>query len=83
MPEDGASGNAAVPANGALSEQLVPVPPGPAKLAISFKLMEGGATPVAVTAALARSLRAERLTVWSGVIKQEQQETSSSFGSIV
>ena len=79
----GATGNAAPPANAALPAQLVPAPPVPAKLAISLTLIEGGALPVVVFEAPARSVRAVRLTVWPGVIKQEQHEISSSFGSIV
>ena len=59
----GGNGNAGVPANAALSAQAVadePVPPAPARVASSLTLIEGGATPSAVIAALAMSVRAVR-----------------------
>src|ERR1700689_5790041 len=59
--------------------QLVPLPSPPARLASSFTVTEVGTTPVRVFTV--RSLLTPRLTVWSGVTRQEQHEISSSPGS--
>src|ERR1700689_3601742 len=61
--------------------QLVPLPSPPARLASSFTVTEVGTTPVRVFTV--RSLLTRRLTVWSGVTRQEQHEISSSPGSNV
>src|ERR1022692_366940 len=59
--------------------QLVPVPPAPARVESSFTVTDVGTTPVRVFTV--RSLITPRLTVWSGVTRQEQHATSSSPGS--
>jgi hypothetical protein len=55
--------------------QLVPVPP-PAKVASTFTVTDVGTTPVSVREVKSRFTA--KLTVSSGVIKQEQQEINSS-----
>src|ERR1700685_1453917 len=59
----------------------VPEPLAPAKVATSFTVTDVGTTPVRVLEV--RSALTPRLTVWSGVTRQEQHETSSSAVSNV
>ena len=65
----------------ALLLQTVPVPDPfvPASVASSLTVTEVGITPVRVLEV--RLVTTPRLTVWSGVTRQEQHETSSSLGS--
>ena len=58
--------------------QLVPLPPGPAKVESSFTTIELGRTPVSVFAMMSWST--ERDTKPFGVTKQEQHEINCSSG---
>ncbi len=77
-PSTHAGGKSGVATVAAELVQLVPVP-SPARVASSFTVTEVGTTPVRVFTV--RSLLTPRLTVWSGVTRQEQHEISSSPGS--
>lgn len=59
--------------------QFEPLPPVPVRVANSFTVTEVGTAPVKVFTM--RSRFTPRFTVSSGVIRQEQHETSSSPGS--
>src|SRR5580692_2239308 len=63
----------------ALLVQLEPLPPVPARVASTFTVTEVGTTPVRVFTV--RSAFTPKLTVWSGVTRQEQHEINSSPGS--
>ena len=60
----------------ALLTQLVPEPPGPARVAIRFTTTELGWTPVRVLAI--RSFTTDNVATPSGVMRQEQHDASCS-----
>ena len=76
----GVSPGAVVPTKDALLAQVVGEVELAPRLASSLIVMEVGVLPVSVL--LMRFATAPRWTVWSGVMRQEQQDTNSSFGSI-
>jgi hypothetical protein len=68
-----------VPPIPALYWQLDPEPPVPARVATSSTVADEGVSEVKVFEV--RSVMTPRLTVWSGVTRQEQHEINSSAGS--
>src|SRR5579863_4924734 len=68
-----------LPTVAAVLAQVVPVPSPPARVASTLTVTDVWLAPVTVFDV--RSLTTPRFTVWSGVIRQEQQATNSSPGS--